>query len=399
MDNQENAKASVGGSGQPGFFDLAKISLILSFKNILKYIGLAIVLALPVIIVGALAGFLMARLSFAKPQMPTQPPIEAVVSEDVVLPDRQLPATAPLQEVPVVDPGLNPGSDPLVENNPAETAPVESEGAIEPLGEPKAPSVWDSGAEGVGPSKTAETQGLFGDPNAVTGTQTPFNLGLVSKLFLSGSLALSGIFILLALLYQMVASIAFLRLTVLIERGEAIHFGQMVGWSFRKLGSFVLLAFRIFAYSFIWVLIVGMLIYTILTYASSLEISVPIWVSYGIGLASLLSIPIIIFRGPKVLFAQYALVDRECSSKEALLYSVQITKGHWWKTVLYVLAMSLLSALLVFAVQFAVLLLVPLAALIVSPALSIYLAITMMIFMMGLYRLLEMLFGAKQQQQ
>jgi hypothetical protein len=375
MDNQENAQASMQ-SGQPGFFDLVKISLVISLKSILKYIWLAIVLILPVIIVGALAGFLMARLSFAKPQIPSQA-VENTVSHEVSLPAEQGAGSLPATQ------------DQLKPEGGSEVAPT----APAPTG---SVGLWSNPTEGTPPTKVGNTSSFFGDTARPTVESSP-SLGFqLPFLLLSGSAAVSGIFMLLILLYQMVVVLAFLRLTVLIEHGEALHFGQIVGWSFKKVGTFILMTLRVFVYSFVWVPLVGILAYTIFTFLASREIPMPLWIPYGIGLLSLLSVPLIIFRAPKVMFAQYALADRECSSKEALLYSLQITKGHWWKTVLYILGMSFLSGFLVLAIQFVLLRLVPLVALVASPVLSGYLAINMMIFTMGLYRLLEMLSAAKQ---
>ena len=113
-------------------------------------------------------------------------------------------------------------------------------------------------------------------------------------------------------------------------------------------------------------------------------------INFILGILSLVIMIIIFIRIPRAFFSYYILADTGCSSKEALRRSVEITKGHWWQVVLYVMGASFSVTIPLFIIAFVLSLVLGKATLqITIDVLSIFIAYPIMIFSYGLYAKLD----------
>lgn len=322
----------------PGFWLLFKGSFNLTFKHILSYIKLTILLILPFIVIG---GILFAVFNFA-----------------LAAPSTPSATTSTTQTA--------------TEKN-AATATDTSGTSLN----------WsDWGA-------TNDTKAINNYLNSTAGAGTVSALGGFSVATLIGMM---GVFVvvyiiafLVIILYEIAAILSFLKLTVLIDKGEDIHYWGMIKWAVKKIWSYILLMLRIFIYTFAWVPLAISILSIILGFAG-LSVEGPIKYVYLI--LSLAGIVIMIIRTPRAAFAQYVLAEKDCTSKEALDDSIHAATGHWWKIVLYCLAFMIMVLFGIGIIAFALKYIHILASLVAGFVLMIFAMYLGLVFFYGLYRLL-----------
>lgn len=145
-----------------------------------------------------------------------------------------------------------------------------------------------------------------------------------------------GLFI-LYFLYIFFFSLCFLRLTTSAYHDQYKSAREIIRWSWSRFGSFLMLLLRVFLYSLAWLPIVVMIAIALIAGIAEIEPSEPV-----INLILfVIQIPVII-RGIRVVFAQYAFAEKKLTSKEALEYSIKLSKGNWWKIFGYILGTSIL---------------------------------------------------------
>lgn len=258
------------------------------------------------------------------------------------------------------------------------------------------PSLWGN-PKGVGPSVFATDKGSDSESMASMEDLIKKQNSRVMTTYL-----LSFIFILLIALYQLIAILAFARLTVVIGKGEYSGEWSVIKWSIGKMGTYIALLIRILFYSFVWVPLLVLVVYTVINFLTMMgseliPMNSIVLINYILGAVGLISPIIVIIRMPRTLFANFVLADRECSSKEALGHSVEISIGHWWRIVLYLLGIGLLTGVVSGVLSTVIGKISVLAGGLVSIVLSVLIAFYMIIFNFGLYRMLGALFANRQQ--
>jgi hypothetical protein len=367
----------------PEFPDLIKASFQFLTRFWLHYLKLGFLLAIPAIVVFLVLGyfvlfpFLQSILGFGGFEAHASPALPASVQVTAA----PVPDPAPEPEMAPV--GIEPISEEIApEAEVVESAPVQ-EPSLSPLGKPK--SMWDNPEEGVGPtafgtpdlerasliSTLTEGQGVFG---LLSLAVVPFLLGL------------------LAIVYNLVFMLSFARLTVVLERGEESGAIQMIKWAFRHVWTYLAVVLRIFTYTLLWIPIVAIFaapVFGFLGGAGILNASAMMILSYALGLLALVSIPLAFIRMPRTLWAHFVLADRECESKEALDHSVEISIGHWWQIVLYLLGIGIVSSMVSGILSSVIGKINVFAGGLVSLFLSILVMFYVVIFNFGMYRMLE----------
>jgi len=377
----------------PDFPDLAKASFQFLRQFWLSYFKLGFLLAIPAIIGFLVIGFfffssfLQSALGFggfeahAAPAIPsrievtaapTPPPAAVEPSPDVVVPAETVPgsdspAEAPAQNIP--------------ETTTPDVAPLAKEKRDAILGSPE-----DVGVPLPYNAPDVEVLRLPKD------NPLPRFSALSGLLGMGGLIVLPVVFGLLVVLYQLIVMLSFTRLTVVLEKNEYVGAMPVVRWAIKHSGTYLSLVLRIFVYSTLWIPVVAIFAAPILGFLSGagiLPASAMMIVNYVLGLAALLSIPLALIRTPRTLFAQFVLADRECGSKEALDHSVEISIGHWWQIVIYLVGIGIVASLTSGILTSVIGKISPVAGGLVSIAFSFLITFYMVIFNYGLFHLLE----------
>ena len=321
-----------------GFGSLTTHSFQVLFKNIHRYLILSFILLIPVAVV--MAGlYFWAQSGLAAPKLPGSDEIP-----------------------PVVEEVMESGNEANIETLPV----LEGVGIPPPVTMPKGAQSFDD--LGLAPNIAVTKPGII-DFAATTGVG---NMAALAGMFSTILLILMIPFI----LYQFFAMLAFFRLTALIDKREDISYGGILKWSLKKIGSFILLTLRIFIYTWAWLFFVILFIPLIFPPAMFVLPFIYIILAF-----------VVIVKGLSTVMAQYALADKDCSSKEALQYSIEISKKRRAQIFAYMFVLGLIIGLvsggLTFVVNFAGELIAAIA--------SIFMIIVIMCF----YRLLEMWYAEK----
>ena len=377
-----------------GFVFLLKASFHIFKRNWLNFIKLTFVLIIPIIIIGALLFWFVGNSAKAAPSLPNSPADTGTVTEETTtIPDENVTpsdenTTPPVGDtVPTAGEPVVGGTDGVTETAPSDTgtadagtaAPINTEPATTDTGAP-VPTLYDTGSLEV-----------TGSPNAVVGSIVVGGmLGSIFGLFTGALLIIMLILILPFIAYQIFVAMAHVRLTVLVTQEQEIKIGEILKWSLRKIGPFIMLSIRIFIYV-AWPLLLFPIL--LLLPLIGIKIGIMDFVSGLVGFAGMIYM---IIKSPRCIFAQYALVEKDCTSKEALKDSIEASKGHWWKIIGYVLLLGLLItiinpiALAIFSKIH------QLAGVTVSSLISLAGMYITMIFIYGLYNLCKMLNAGKQ---
>ena len=151
------------------------------------------------------------------------------------------------------------------------------------------------------------------------------------------------------ILYQMYYHLVLTRLTSLIDHGSKISYGDVIRWSFGKLGGFFMLSVRIFFYTYSWLLVLSLLLFTVSPFVLS-QFDGGIerfgYISIFLGFVAFASVVLVIIRAPRTSVSNYVYVDEGVSSKEALAGSIKLTQGNWWRVIGYILALIVFAAIL-----------------------------------------------------
>ncbi len=321
---------------QPGFWALFTGSFKMTLKHFLSYLKMTLILLLPFIAVGALISLLMA-VAFAEEPASGTPKTPVAISQDAA------EATTDTKE--------ETKSDELFANPATKTATDTKTSADTGEGTSDTPSITDAlktvdGMKIDGTALDEFKSSTFG--SAVSKTSAT-NLGSTSALSSGGPMTFMAffsmayaIFVLIFVVYEIVIILALTKLTVLINKKEELHYWQMIKWSFKKIGAYILLMIRAFFYTYSWIPF-AILILGFILESMGINIDGPLkYPMFAIGIAWIV---IFIIRIPRTIFAQYVLADRECTSKEALNDSINAATGHWWKVILYSLAYGILTML------------------------------------------------------
>lgn len=169
--------------------------------------------------------------------------------------------------------------------------------------------------------------------------------GTISPLIIVG-------IILLAIIigfYGLFANLTMVSLTVTLQKKLKPHYWNIVVWSLKRLLSYFMLALRIFIYTFIWLLILVLLTFTVLkvlSIALGLDLLGGLIINAVLGILGLLSVVLVVLRFPHVLFAKFVFVEKMANSKDSLKESISVATGNWWKIVLYVIGAGIIWAIL-----------------------------------------------------
>lgn len=189
-------------------------------------------------------------------------------------------------------------------------------------------------------------EGLEGNPLKMTtpgGYEGGFNV--TGPIF-----AFMGAIFIVFIIYQLYAALVLLRLTTQLKQGAYQNAADVFKWAWSHFGGYIMLTLRILAYTYAWLLILvgfGYAIVAISVSAGAFQLSGQTMnlINYAFGIAGIIAIALLIIRVPRSVFAQYAFAENGIASKEALKQSIAVSMGKWWKIVLYLLGSGLLLGL------------------------------------------------------
>lgn len=286
---------------------------------------------------------------------------------------------------------------PAIEAQFAPSLPGESEEITEEVGA-LLEEVDDLVEEAVGES--GPQGAFFGNPSSDTGASSDIFVsplpGNPSGLSTGGSLDFMSLFVgglpflavsvfgLLAMIFlQMTLLLSFLRITAGISNGSLESVMSAVKWGFGKFGSYIALMFRIFIYSWMWA---AVLIGLVASFAAPFVGNAGVYLNYGAGLLFIILIPVAIVRVLRTIFAQFALADQDCTSKEALDLSIEISKGNWWKILGYLILLMIVVSAASLGVAIVIAFAHEVAGAIASVVIQLVMTIVSFIFQFGLYK-------------
>jgi hypothetical protein len=366
----------------PDFPDLAKASFQFLGRFWLSYLKLGILLAIPAIVIMLVLGYFF-LFPFLRSALGSEFEAHAAPALHSTVQVTGAPKIQAVAKSETAPQATQPTPDAVAPMTPkTEIAPSQEEASVDANTQK---SVGVS-PEGMKPNDSAGITPLGTSLSLVSAKQVSPNI-----LSLLPMVALSLLFVLFVVFYQMIVVLSFARLTVLLERGEDVGTIPVVKWAIHKSGTYLMLVLRIFVYTLLWVPIVSVLVVTVLNFLAAAEIAIPGvgLLSFVFGLVSFVSVILSFVRAPRVLCAHYVLADRECASKEALGHSVEISMGHWWQIVLYLLGIGIVSSIVSAILSSIIGRINPFAGALVSLALSVLSMFYMVIFNFGLFRMLE----------
>jgi len=182
-------------------------------------------------------------------------------------------------------------------------------------------------------------------------------MGLFSPWFFDSQQILLSVWIIPLEIYYYFVVIPHIRLTILVNKGKKVDLLSIIKWSFKRLGSYIMLSLRTLIYIG-WPMIVAGLLYVLyvlylLVFEGSMFVggdSIGIALGIVLGMFGIFALIFAIIKMPRVVFGYYVIAEKECSSKEALNTSITASRGNWWKIVgnglLFVIIFGIASGIL-----------------------------------------------------